>query len=189
MAGLSRTSYQRIPEPGGMNAQEASSVYDTFYGRMPIPATAYDMASTPLRSVDSQPSVRTAASNASVVNRANRRNGMIATGGFAERQEPTPPVLLPVDSSKFQSYLIGPQVDYSQNDKWYIAYPAATVMLGGQHNLALSERVPQLVTRSTGGPGPGSMRQAPRFKAVQTVPRYSTMPPTYPTASTTAEGA
>lgn len=183
MAGLSRTSYKRIPAPGGANAQEQSSVYNTFYGQMPIPATAFAMSDTPLRSVDIQPSVRTTMSNASVVMRADRRNGILSTGGFAQRKEPTPQVLLPVDSSKFQEWLIGPQVDYTTNVDWYIAYPAATVMLGGQHNMAWSERTPQLPTRTTGGPGPASMRQAPRFKAVQTVPRYSTMPPIYPTAS------
>lgn len=185
MAGIGKSGvrYKTIPSPGGMNAQEAVSVYDTYYGHLPIPATAYAMSDTPLRSVDVQPSVRTVASNASVVMRANRRDGMLATGGRQMYEETTPQVLKPVDSSKFQDWLMGPQVNYSQNDKWYIAYPAATVMNGGQHNLGLSERVPQLPTRTSGGPGPGSMRQAPRFKAVQVVPRYSTMPPTYPTAS------
>jgi hypothetical protein len=184
MAGLSRR-YQRVPEAQGATAEDQSSVYDTFYGSLPVPATAYAMSETPLRSVDIQPSVRTVASNASVVNRNNRRNGMIATGGrqMYDKQTMAPTI---VRSSQFQDWLIGPQVDYYQNNCWYIAYPAATVMNGGKHNLALSQRIPQLPTRVTGGPGPGSMRQAPRFKAVQTVPRYSTMPPTFPTASTNA---
>lgn len=186
MAGLSRTSYQRIPEPGGANSQEQSSVYDTFYGKMPIPATAFAMSSTPLRSVDVQPSVRTVAANASVVQRANRRNGMRSRGGYDMREAETPPVYEPVDSSKFQEWLVGPQVNFSMNDDWYIAYPAATVMFGGMRNLGLSQRIPQIPTRTTGGPGPASMRQAPRFKAVQTIPRYSTMPPTFPTASANA---
>ena len=178
------TPFQRIPSPAGETAQEASAYYDQFYGSMPIPATAFVMSSTPLRSTDVQPSVRTVASNASVVQRANRRHGMISVGGYQSRKEPTPQIYDNVDSSKFQQYLLGPQVDYSQNNNWYIAYPAATVMLGGQHNMAWSERVPQLPTRTTGGPGPGAMLPAPRFKAVQTVPRYSTMPPMYNTAST-----
>lgn len=174
--------FQRVPNPEGMNAQEASTVYDTFYGSMPIPATAYATSSTELRSLNDQPSVRTVASNASVVKRADRRDGTVSTGGYQGRQAVTPQVMDPPDSSKFQSYLIGPQDNWVQNRKWYIAYPAATVMNGGRHNLALSTRVDQVTTRITGGPTASSMRPAPRFKAVQTVPRYSTMPPTYPTS-------
>lgn len=108
---------------------------------------------------------------------------MISVGGRQSRKDPLPQQYKPVTSSAFQQWLMGPQVDYSLNDDWYIAYPAATVMLGGQHNLAWSERVPQLATRTTGGPGPGAMLPSPRFKSVQQVPRYSTMPPMYPTAS------
>jgi hypothetical protein len=175
--------YQRIPAPGGENAQEASSVYSTYYGELPMPATSFVTATTALMSVDTPPSVRTVASNASVVQRANRRKGMVATGGVQWRNAPTPQYNDPVDSSKFQDLLVGPLVNYYMNNKWYIYYPAASVMQGGMHNLGWSERVPQLPTRTSGGPGPASMGQAPRFKAVQTVPRYSTMPPTYPTSS------
>jgi hypothetical protein len=183
VSGLSKTGYQRIPQPGSMSGQAASSVYDSFYGSMAMPATDYVLSSTPLRSTDIQPSVRTVASNASVVQRANRRDGMISTGGRQAYKTTTPQIYDSPDSSKFQDWLMGPQVNYSQNNKWYIAYPAATVMQGGMHNLAWSERVPQLPTRTSGGPGPGTMGQAPRFKSVQTIPRYSTMPSSYPTAS------
>jgi len=179
-----RNRFKSIPEPQGMNAEQASSVYQDFYGELPVPATAYATTVTALQSIDTPPSILTTAGNASVVQRANMRQGMIATGGRQSYQEPTPQIYDPVDSSKFQDWLIGPQVNYYQNNCWYIAYPAASVMLGGMHNLAYSERVPQLPTRTSGGPGPASMRQAPRFKAVQTVPRYSTMPPMYPTSST-----
>ena len=176
--------FQRIPEPGGEDAQQASSVYHEFYGELPTPATAYVTASTALRSIDVTPAIITTAANASVVQRANHRDGLIATGGRQSYEEITQRPIPPVESSKFQDWLIGPQVQYDINTGWYIAYPAATVMFGGMHNLALSERVPQLPTRISGGPGPGTMRQAPRFKAVQTVPRYSTMPPHYPTSTT-----
>jgi len=182
MAGLIR--FQRIPEPGGETAEQASSVYHDFYGELPVPATAYATSVSSLHSTETPPSVKTVAANATVVQRANRRDGLIATGGRQMRQLITPQVMDPPDSSKFQDWLIGPQVQYDINTGWYIAYPAATVMNGGMHNLAYSERVPQLPTRISGGPGPATMRQAPRFKAVQTVPRYSTMPPTYPTSST-----
>lgn len=178
------SAYQTTPEPGSATPEAQSSVYDQSYGNMPIPVTQFAEVQSSLRSLDVQPSVRTTASNASVVDRHDRRNGMISVGGRQSRKDRLPQQYRPVTSSEFQRYLMGPQVDYSLNDDWYIAYPAATVMLGGQHNLALSERVPQLATRTTGGPGPGAMLPSPRFKAVQQVPRYSTMPPTYPTAST-----
>jgi hypothetical protein len=179
----SGTHFQRIPEAGGENAQQASSVYHDFYGELPVPATAYATNVTALHSIDTPPSVVTTAANASVVQRANMRQGIINTGG-RQAYAKQPIYYDTVNSSEFQEWLMGPQVVWSQNNKWYIAYPAATVMFGGQHNLALSERVPQLPTRISGGPGMSTMRQAPRFKAVQTVPRYSTMPPHYPTAST-----
>lgn len=166
-----------------MTGEEASSVYDVAYGQMPIPATAFATSSSALRSSDVQPSVKTVASNASVVNRRNRRNGIVSIGGYHAETETTPQMLKPVESSTFQPYLIGPQVDWTLNRGWYIVYPAATVMLGGQRNLALSTRVDQLPTRTTGGPGAAAMTPAPRFKSVQTVPRYSTMPSTYPTSS------
>lgn len=183
MAGIGRSRPRMIPDPGGQTAQEAVSIYQDRYGEMPVPATAYATASTALKSLEVVPSYVTSSANASVVNRANMRQGMVSTGGRQGYFTPTPQVYDSPDSSKFQPYLMGPQVNYVLNNKWYIAYPAATVMNGGKHNLAWSERVPQLPTRYSGGPGPATMRQAPRFKAVQVVPRYSTMPPTYPTAS------
>lgn len=175
--------FKRIPSPQGATAEEQSSVYTGFYGSMPMPATQFATSVAALQSLDIQPSVRTAQSNASVVNRADRRNGIINTGGRQLRKLPTPQYNDPVYSSEFNKSLIGPQVDYTINDDWYIAYPAASVMFGGLRNLALSTRVDQLQTRTTGGPGPAAMGAAPRFRRVQQVPRYSTMPQTYPTTS------
>lgn len=109
---------------------------------------------------------------------------MIFTGGRQSYQTPTPQIYDSPPSSKFQEWLLGPQVDYVLNSRWYIAYPAATVMNGGQHNMAWSVRTSQLPTRAAGGPGRSVMGAAPRFKAVQSVPRYSTMPPIYPTSTT-----
>jgi len=179
--GLARRPFSRIPRPGGENAQEAATVYSGFYGEMPIPATAYDTSAARLTSVDSPPSVRTVASNASIVDRRDRRNGMRSIGGRSSRAAPTPQIPNPVFSSYWQNWLLGPQVNFSQNDDWYIAFPAATISLGTNRNLAWSEKVPQLPTRTSGGPGPAAMQAAPRFKSVQTVPRYSTMPSTYNT--------
>lgn len=162
---------------------EQSSVYSGFYGEMPMPATAYVTNAAKLHAYESPPSVRTVASNASVVTRADRRNGIDYTGGRQSRQDELPQSPTSVRSSEWQPYLIGPIVNYILNDCWYIAYPAATISWGTNRNLAWSEKVPQLPTRTSGGPGPAAMMAAPRFRSVQTVPRYSTMPTAYNTQS------
>src|SRR5215469_5949067 len=125
----------------GTTPEEASAVYNGFYGEMPIPATAYAQSISRLESVDAQPSVRTVASNASVVDRRNRRNGLGYTAGKTPRPGRPPQYNSPVYGSLYQKHLIGPQVNFVLNKEWYIAYPAATVMLGGMHNLAWSTRV------------------------------------------------
>jgi hypothetical protein len=186
MAGLTRTrvnSYQPIPEPDGETAQEASTVYQQRYGELEMPATHYVTSVAPLASVDVVPSTPTDESNASVVQRALRTVGMRFLGGVTHREAPVPQMYDSPYSSKFNEILIGPHLNAALNDAWYIAYPAASVMNGGLHNLGLSERVPQIVTRSSGGPGPATMLPAPKFTRVQNVPRYSTMPQQYPTQS------
>jgi len=171
------------PNVTATTPEESVGVYEGFYGELPVPATAYVSSSTRLQSLRVSPSIKTVASNASVVDRHDRLNGMVFTGGRRSNWERPPQYRKDVYSSVFQPNLIGPIVNFILNRKWYIAYPAATVMLGGQHNMAWSEKVPQLPTRTTGGPGPAQMMAAPRFKSVQTVPRYSTMPTMYNTAS------
>lgn len=187
MAGIGRTkttAYQPIPEPGAETAKEASSVYQERYGELEMPATQYALSDTPLLSVDDVPSVATDMSNASVVTRALRMVGLRFLGGVQQKEMPVPQMYESPYSSKFNPILTGFHLFNQWNDAWYIAYPAASVMNGGLHNLAISERVPQLITRSSGGPGPATMRPAPKFSRVQQVPRYSTMPKTYPTQST-----
>lgn len=177
-------AFQRIPEPGSADAQDQITVYSGFYGQMPMPATQFATSTTTLKSLEVVPSVRTVASNASVVQRANRRNGMVSIGGRKSRDNADPPMNKPVRSSLFQEWLIGPQINFSMNDCLYRAgYPAATISYGTMRNLGLSTRVDQLPTRTTGGPGPAAMLPAPAFRSVQTVPRYSTMPSMYPTES------
>jgi hypothetical protein len=177
--------FRRIPRPGGATPEEQSSVYSGFYGELPMPATQFATSVAALRSTEIQPSVRSSFSNASLVDRHNRRNGILSTAGRKLHKNPTPEYNKPVFSSEFQKSLIGPQVNYTINACWYAAgFPAATISFGTDRNLALSERVPQLPTRTTGGPGPAAMTPAPRFKSVQTVPRYSTMPSFYNTQAT-----
>src|SRR5215831_2766566 len=102
--------FRRIPEPGGENAQEAASVYSDTYGQMPIPATAFATSTASIHS-DNPPSVLAPQWESAVVNRANKRDGMVATGGRQMFQVITPQVMDPPDSSKFQDWLMGPQVD------------------------------------------------------------------------------
>lgn len=172
----------RLQQPS--SGQQASAVYNDFYGQMPTPATQFATSVTALASLEVIPAVRTNASNATVVDRHWRRNGLVYTAGRQSSKGTAPQQPQPVRSSNFSKWLIGPQVNYIMNDDWYIAYPAATVMFGGDRNLALSSRVDQLPTRTSGGPGPSTMRPAPRFTKVQQVPRYSVIPSQYPTQST-----
>jgi hypothetical protein len=181
------SQFQRIPGPEGMTGEQASSVYHGVYGEMPMPATDYATSTTALKSVDVVPSTPTAASNASVVTRVNQMWGYTATSGRQNYETTTPPMYVSPYSSKFQPWLMGPIVNYVLNLFLYRAgYPAATVMNGGRHNLALSTKVDQLVTRQSGGPGPAAMLPAPRFGMVQRIPRFSTMPKAYQTESAQA---
>lgn len=118
--------------------------------------------------------------NAPIVDRRPRMNGIQANyvyGGESQEVRPLPEA--PV-SSMFQQTLVR-LWPWMINHDWYIAYPAATVMNGGKHNLGLSERTPQLDTRITGGPGPQRMLARPQYRKVQDVQRYDTAPATYKT--------
>ena len=185
MPGVIQNRPAALPSgPGLPTAQQQASQLDQFYGEMPVPATQFATSVTALQSLEVTPSVRTVASNASVVQRRLRRNGLQYIAGRHSRKNDLPQMNNPVRSSRFEKWLIGPQVNYVLNDDWYIAYPAATVMFGGDHNIALSTKVDQLPTRTSGGPGPATMRPAPWFRKVQAVPRYSTMPNFYNTQTT-----
>ena len=176
------TRFKRIPAVEGATPEQQSTVYNYFYGEMPIPATAFVSSTSSLHSHDIQPSVKTTFANASLVDRRNRMNGYIPTAGRQSYEDWTPQYNKPVYSSEFQKWLIGPQVNWILNRCLYRAgYPAATISYGTMRNLAFSERTPQIPTRTSGGPGPAQMTPAPKFRSVQQVPRYSTMPSMYPT--------
>lgn len=182
MNNILTRKFSRVPDVG-VSPETQSSVYETNYGNMPVPATQFAGSVAQLHSLSKQPSIVTSARNSALVNRVERRNGLHYTKGRHVRDAPLPQYNDPVYSSEYQTWLIGPHVNYILNDAWYIAYPAATISFGTNRNLALSQKVPQIVTRTTGGPGPSAMRPAPKFTAVQQVPRYSTMPSSYNTQS------
>lgn len=147
------------------------------------PSTSYQNVVTPLASVDPPQVSYADPHNSGIVVRAFRRDGIdnhYVYGGEPQRALPTP--TMPV-SSGYQQTLVR-LWPWSINRKWYIAYPAATVMNGGKHNLGLAEKTPQLNTRIVGGPGEAQMTRAPRFGRVQNVPRFSTAPATYNTQGT-----
>lgn len=87
-----------------------------------------------------------------------------------------------VNSSFFQTTLTQLH-NWQTNDRWYIVYPAATVMFGSEHNMGLSFRTPQIYTQTTGGSWPARMTQRPQYKKVQRVPRYNATPRAYNTRS------
>lgn len=190
MAGLVRNrtiSYQRIPGPEGMTGEEASTVYlegAGAYPEMPMPATHFVTSTAALTSLDVVPSVNVL-TNPGIVDRSDKMVGYHATAGQQDFVPGPTPAPAPVWSSRFQPHYIGFIVNYVLNAFLYRAgYPAASVMNGGLHNLAYSTRVDQLVTRSSGGPGPAQMTTSQRrFGRVQQVPRYPTAPQQYPTQS------
>ena len=192
MAGLIRdrtVNYQRVPGPEGMTGEEASTVYRTgpgAYPELPMPATHFVTSTAAIKSNDPPPSVgKPADLDAAIGSRKDKMTGYTPTGGHRMESMPIPQMYNSPPSSKYQEWFAGPIVNYVINLFLYRAgYPAATVMNGGRHNLALSTRVDQLVTRTSGGPGKAQMTTSQRrFNRVQQVPRYSTMPRSYPTQS------
>lgn len=115
-----------------------------------------------------------------VVDRHERRDGIVNHYVYGSSQQLIPFPTPQVQSSAFQDRIIR-LFPWMINLKWYIAYPAATVMNGGKRNQGLSERTPQLSTRITGGPGYFLMGPRPQFRSVQNVPRYSSAPSQYKT--------
>jgi hypothetical protein len=175
-----------VPAPEGMTGAEASTVYLSGaapYPQLPIPATQYATAETPLLSTNTPPSVGSVTA-APVVNRAWDMWGYVGTSGRIQYETRQPQKRNPVESSEFQPILVGPQPNYILNGFLYRSggFPAA--LAAGRRSPYLSTRVDQLVTRTAGGPGKGTMGTSQRrFTATQVVPRYSTMPRQYDTQS------
>lgn len=176
---LSNTVGNQAPTP--VPFTDAEGRYNPGQTASPVnpPSTSYAETRSALKSVDAVPASYLGAQTG-IVRRAFRLNGIddhYVRGGETMR----PGVLQWVpESSKAQQVLVR-MWPWSINRKWYIAYPAASVMLGGMHNLGLAEKSPQLATRTTGGPGPGRMGVRPRYVKVQNVPAFNTAPKTYGT--------
>lgn len=123
-----------------------------------------------------------------VVDRTPRRNGLLYN--YAHGPEASPRGLPMRATGQAESTVFQPIINrlfgWIINTEWYICYPAATVMNGGQHNLGWSERTPQLPTKVTGGATNSRMTQRPQYKGVQNIPRASRLPMVYNTKSSPA---
>lgn len=139
------------------------------------PATSYAGTSSPLHSVSAKEYQYADPRNAAIVNRHFRKDGIESHYNYGGRPEEVRFIADPPRSSRFQQTLVR-LWPWSINTKWYIAYPAATVMNGGARNQGLSERTPQITTRTSGGPGAFLMGVRPQFTKVLQVPRAPTAP-------------
>jgi len=151
-----------------------------YEGDLAPPETSYARAQdfTAFGSVQS-PDSSTAFTRAPIVARRLRQNGLeyvYSMGGE------TRPVRLPypgassgnVWSSIFQTRLNQLRT-WTVNHGWYSA--------GYPRNLGWTFRTPQIKFNPTNGPTKAAMGPTPVFNRVQLVPRYSTVPRTYPTVA------
>ncbi len=189
VAGVGNSSTNSVRDwrqPGiqGQNAQQFSaSAAPPYHAELDPPATSYTHATSPVHSTDVVPGLGHAY-EAPVVDARFHREGIDYAYSHGSRGTPVAQRTTVPESSKYQPSNVN-LFDYVINRGWYICYPAASVMLGGMRNQGLSERVPQLVTRNTGGPGTDRTRMTskPFYTKVQNVPRYSTLPQNYDTTS------
>lgn len=169
-------------------AERAAKAEDVYNASMNPPATSYAGVSSRLSSSLRVPADK-AWTGAPFVSHRWIRSGlryMLSWGGINMGQYTGPPRSGPdsgtVNSTEFQTTLVQLH-DWQTNDRWYICYPAASVMFGSQHNLGLSFRTPQLQTQTTGASWPARMGPRNRYTRVQRVPRYNATPKSYDTKS------
>lgn len=156
---------------------------------IPLPATAYVRSNAPLSNPYRPESGATIRSRSAVTSRKDLMWGILNQDihGGVNQAEGMPMIRTGgVRSTSYQPTLIGQIKFWTNNLYWYICYPAASVMQGGMHNLALSERTDQLKTIPTAGPGSAAMQSKPQWTKVQHIPRYSAVPATYNTTSSPA---
>ena len=175
----------RSSDPYAERIAQAESVYNAEPG---VPSTSYAGVRSNLTSGLNVPADKKW-TGAPIVSHKWRRNGlryMWSWGGIDMGKFKGLPIGGPnggtVNSTFFQRTLVQLH-DWQTNDHWYIAYPAATVMFGSQHNLGLSFRTPQISTQVTGGSWPARMNARNRYTKVQRVPRPNATPKQYNTKS------
>lgn len=188
MPGLHGNTTSRPVGTSDFYAQRLAKSEDVYNASMNPPATAYAGVQTPLMGRLKMPA-DVKWTGAPIVSHRWIRKGlryMWSWGGIDMGPFQGPPKSGPssgnVNSTRFQQTLVQLH-DWQTNDRWYIVYPAATVMFGSEHNLGLSYRTPQLHTQVTGGSWPARMQPRNRYTRVQRVPQYNTAPPYYNTKS------
>lgn len=168
---------QRLSQAASSKYERLGDVYDNG-----MPEFAPQMMTTPqlLTGHLSAPHA-TARTRSAVVSRIPRMNGIEGVYGYGAvnmGNSPRYPVGAntgAVPSSSYQTYNQMLHF-FSRNLKWYIAYPNGAAVFQGSNPVRYqyySMRVPQIATRTSGGPGPVTMTMTPkpRWGAVQRVQR------------------
>lgn len=157
-----------------------------FEGDLTPPVTSYagSYKSTAIGSRGYSQGFSSAWTKAAVVQRRLRQNGLIYSyshGGVTNSTRLPYPGSSDgfVRSSVFQRVFVTLHT-WTTNVGWFSG--------GYPRNLGWSFRTPQLQfnAQTNGGSGGARMTQRPMFNKVQTVPRYSTVPPAFPTTSAKA---
>jgi hypothetical protein len=188
---MNKLTGRNAQRPQGTNdvyAQRLAKSEDIYNASLNPPATSYAGVRSGLTSRLAAPA-DFKWTGAPIVSHKWIRKGlryMWAWGGSDMLQFKGPPNSGPdsgqVNSTQFQPTLVQLH-DWQTNDRWYICYPAASVMFGSLHNLGLSFRTPQLQTQTTGGSWPARMTPRNRYTKVQKVSQYNTTPQAYNTKS------
>lgn len=152
----------------------------SYRGDVPAPTRSYaaSVSETAFGSTYSAPSSEVW-TRAPFVHRAPMRNGIMYAYAHGGEEMPLP-VPYPgggdgfVRSSWFQRVKV-----HLFN---YVQY-RGLFMAGYPRNLGMTFRTEQLKTQVTGGPWPAKMGPKSIYSKVQVIPRYSTVPPAYPTKS------
>lgn len=150
-------------------------------GDLPAPLTSYmtSSAQMPMISSNRVPS-STNIANSAVVQRKPNRQGIryFYSHGGVEMPlgmgQAGPMTGIAVVSSAFQRWLV-------QLHDWVIY--DGLYQAGYPRNLGYSFRAEQLSTKKSGGSTDARMDQRPLFPRVQKIPRFTTVPPVYPTRS------
>lgn len=191
-------TWPRSSDPYSERISQAASQkweqYPDVYGGGAMPEFAPAMTTTPqlLTSHLSVPasSVRTMSA---VVSRIPRMNGLEYVYGYgAVNMTGSPKIPTSKDNGAVNSTQFQPLLQalhyYSKNLRWYIMYPNGAAVFRGSNPVRYqyySMKVPQINTRTSGGPGGIGVRMQakPRWTAVQKVQRAAAAVRYYATES------
>lgn len=178
-------------------AERANASLDVYNASLEPPATSYAGVKSPLNSRYAAPTIAPKV-RAFFKDNHWRLNGLLNAWSWGSVNMKPYIVSLPgegaagltgvVRRSDFQTNLVQLH-DWQLNRNWYIAWSGTgSGMFQGSQGVRYqypSFRVPQINTRTSGGPGPVGMQMQPRprFTAVQRVNKYTARPRYYNTRS------